>query len=85
MSARQVRRERWENGQLVAEANFTVDGHAANELELIDRVHEAIANLEQADTNWAALDAAGRAGAMRLAIRTVAKLARLAMGRLEAT
>ena len=51
--------------------------------ELHARVGETIAELERADTDWGTLTAVQRTAAMRVAVRVVAKLARLALGRLD--
>lgn len=50
---------------------------------LSDRVAQAIDQLDDAGTRWAQLTAAERTAAMGLAVRTVARLARLILNRLE--
>jgi hypothetical protein len=55
-----------------------------NVAALVSKADQAIANLESADANWATLTAAQKDAATRLAVRVTAKLARLALGRLDA-
>ncbi len=55
-----------------------------NEAKIREKVAAVLAQLEQADANWATLTVAQRTAAMQLAVRVSAKLARLALNRLEA-
>ena len=48
-----------------------------------EKVAQALDALEAADENWDRLSAAQRSDAMRLAVRTAAKLARLQLHRFE--
>jgi hypothetical protein len=58
-----------------------VDG---NVTLLTQKATQAIANLETADANWTTLTATQKDAASRLAVRVSAKLARLALGKLDA-
>lgn len=55
-----------------------------NETSLRTKVRNAIGNLETADASWGSLTAAQKDAALRLSVRVTAKLARLAVVRLEA-
>ncbi len=55
----------------------------ARAFRLAGRVRAGIATLEQADDAWDTLTTAQRMAALRVAVRVVAKLARLVLGRVE--
>ena len=55
----------------------------ANEGTLRGRVDQAVANLEDAWTNWATLSAAQKDPALRLSVRVAAGLARLQLRKLD--
>lgn len=57
------------------------DGIVATSLHT--KVRNAIATLENADTNWGSLSNAQKDAALRLAVRTAAKLARLVARQLD--
>lgn len=56
----------------------------ANEAAIQTRLEDAIAKLEQAGAGWADLTPAQKDAATRLAVRAVAKVARLQLQRLDA-
>lgn len=60
------------------------EAQAANEALLVKRLDEAIAKLEQAAADWPALTPTQKDAATRLAVRAVARLARLQLRRLDA-
>lgn len=51
--------------------------------ELMTRAHEAIATLEAAAANWDTLTAAQRNATNQLAVRVLARVCRLLLGRFE--
>lgn len=76
--------ETYRDGELVDATDVEVPVEVDNAERLRARAGEAIEALEDADARWSSLTAAERTAASRLAIRVVAKLARLILGRLEA-
>jgi hypothetical protein len=70
---------------IVEEYEVEVPPEEANRRTVQERIEAALEALEQADANWTELTAAQRTAAMRLAVRVSAKLARLALGRFEAS
>jgi hypothetical protein len=71
------------DGAIIATQTVAMDPEQARRLRLEKLAREAVDTLEQADAAWDSLTAAQRTAAMRLAVRTSAKLARLMLGRLE--
>lgn len=64
--------------------DVTIPPEVVNRDALADRVAQAIDTLEDAGARWDNLTAAQRTAAMSLAVRTVARLARLLLNRLDA-
>jgi hypothetical protein len=72
-----------QGGNLIAVETIANDPREARRARLEKLAREAVDTLEQADANWDTLTAAQRTAAMRLAVRVVAKLARLYLNSLE--
>lgn len=70
-------------------ADFSIapppDPTVANAGTLQENIGAALASLEAADANWALLTPLQKDAAQRLAVRSAAKLARVVLGRFEAT
>lgn len=69
---------------VVDERDVEVAPEQLNADSIAGELDDAIAELEDIDARWAALTAAERTEAAHRAVRLVAKLARLLLGRLEA-
>lgn len=72
------------SGRSIRVEQVDVPDEVINADTLRDKADQAITLLENADANWASLTAAQKDAAMRLSVRVVAKLARMAVNRLEA-
>lgn len=72
------------DGKLVDEHEIDVPDDVVNRDTLHARVDQAVDQLEDYAGRWATLTAAERTAAMGLAVRVVARVARLVIGRTEA-
>jgi hypothetical protein len=72
-------------GNVVETRQVEIPDEQANADALAAKVASVLDALEQADAGWETLTAAQRTAAMRLAVRASAKLARLVLGKLEAS
>lgn len=82
-----MRLDRYLPGGVLVETTVIPDPPAevVNADLLETKALQAIDILESADNGWATLTAAQKDAATRLAVRVAAKLARLSVGRLEAS
>lgn len=79
-----MRVQRYTVDGLVAESDVPDVPEVVNADALRDRIAQNIATLEDASDNWGTLTAAQRTAAMGVAVRTVARIARLILNRLDA-
>jgi hypothetical protein len=70
-------------GNVIERRREAISTEDANRDRIMARIAQSLEALESADAAWETLTAAQRTAAMRLAVRTSAKLARLTLGRLE--